>query len=349
MQNANLKSECSPWPHRLAVVLACATFPLVWVGGLVTTTDAGMAVPDWPNTYGYNLFLYPWQTWLSGPWDLFIEHGHRLLASSVGMLTIALVVVLLRSDNRRWLKTLGFVALGLVIFQGVLGGMRVLGDDRTLALLHGCTGPLFFAFTVAMVVFTSRTWRIASSVSGATGSASAALAYGNSAISIRLIAVVTAVFAYLQIMLGALLRHMPIDAQPSTFSLAVRWHLFLAAVLTIHILLLAAFVFVSARRIQPLAGLAWALLALVGCQVALGAGTWIVKYSVPAWAAQWIGPSSVAIQDGGSLQTHVITAHVAIGSLIFGMSVALALYAQRLLADVASPRPIVRGQLEAAV
>ena len=59
----------------MAWVLACATFPLLWVGGLITTTDAGMAVPDWPGTYGYNMFLYPWQTWLFGPWDLFIEHG----------------------------------------------------------------------------------------------------------------------------------------------------------------------------------------------------------------------------------------------------------------------------------
>ena len=65
----------------LAVVLVCATFPLIWVGGLVTTYEAGMAVPDWPTTYGYNLFLYPWQTWICGPWDLFIEHGHRLLGA----------------------------------------------------------------------------------------------------------------------------------------------------------------------------------------------------------------------------------------------------------------------------
>ena len=71
------------WPHRLAVALACATFPLIWVGGLVTTYDAGMAVPDWPGTYGYNLLLYPWQTWIAGPWDLFIEHGHRLLGAAV--------------------------------------------------------------------------------------------------------------------------------------------------------------------------------------------------------------------------------------------------------------------------
>src|ERR1043165_8488370 len=155
---ATSPNRVSPWPHRWAVALSCATFPLIWVGGLVTTTDAGMAVPDWPNTYGYNLFLYPWQSWLAGPWDLFVEHGHRLLAASVGLLTIGLLVVLLKAEPRRWLRGLGFAALGLVIFQGVLGGMRVRLDERTLAMLHGMTGPLFFSLAVALAIFTSRTW-----------------------------------------------------------------------------------------------------------------------------------------------------------------------------------------------
>ena len=84
-------------PHRWAVGVACATFPLIWVGGLVTTYDAGMAVPDWPSTFGYNLFLYPWTTWFFGPWDLFIEHGHRLLGALVGLLTIGLLVSVMRT------------------------------------------------------------------------------------------------------------------------------------------------------------------------------------------------------------------------------------------------------------
>ena len=112
------QSVRSPWPHRWAVALACATFPLVWVGGLVTTTDAGMAVPDWPNTYGYNLFLYPWQSWLAGPWDLFVEHGHRMLAATVGLITIGMLVVFMRLERRNWVRGMGFAALGLVIFQG---------------------------------------------------------------------------------------------------------------------------------------------------------------------------------------------------------------------------------------
>jgi cytochrome c oxidase assembly protein subunit 15 len=333
----------SPWPHRLAVVLACATFPLVWVGGLVTTTDAGMAVPDWPNTYGYNLFLYPWQTWLYGPWDLFIEHGHRLLASSVGLLTIILLVVLLKTESRRWMKGLGFVALWLVLTQGILGGMRVLFDERTLAMLHGCTGPLFFAVTVAMAVFTSNRWH------AGADSAELASKLGSAASNIRLLAIGTAVLAYLQIVLGAVLRHVPVDAQPGTFMLAVKAHLIMAIVLTIHIIVLSALVLLYARRPKPLGRLAATLLALVVIQIGLGAGTWIVKYSVPAWAADWIGSLRIAVQEGGAMQTHTITSHVAVGSLILGTSVALALYAGRLLANPASIQQVVRGRLEAAV
>ena len=122
------------WSRRLALLLIVLTFPLIWVGGLVTTTDAGMAVPDWPNTYGYNMFLYPWESWLLGPWDLFIEHGHRLLGALVGMVTIALMVVVLKKDARSWMRKLVIVALVAVIAQGILGGVRVRLNDVTLAM-----------------------------------------------------------------------------------------------------------------------------------------------------------------------------------------------------------------------
>jgi heme a synthase len=340
MNNVNDSSPItgSPWPHRMAVVLACATFPLVWVGGLVTTTDAGMAVPDWPTTYGYNLFLYPWQTWLLGPWDLFIEHGHRLLAASVGMLTIALLVVILRTESRRWMKMLGVAALALVIFQGVLGGLRVRLDERTLAMLHGCTGPLFFALATGLAVFTSRRWR----------SDASKLAV-SSAGTICLLATVTTVLAYLQILLGAVVRHVPVDAQPTTFVHAVRSHLFLAGVLTLHIILLAGLIWSRARSIEPLGRLAAALVGLVSLQLLLGAGTWIVKFGVPSWAAGWISTQPIAVQEGGWLQTHIITAHVAIGSLIFVTSLATALWSRRLLESAAVTRPVVRRKLGAAV
>src|SRR5450631_45590 len=137
----------SPWPHRLAVVLASATFPLLWVGGLVTTYGAGMAVPDWPNTYGYNLFLYPWQTWIYGPFKLFVEHGHRLFAALVGMITIAFLISSWWCQRRSLVRWLGFIALAAVILQGTLGGLRVIEDKVQLAKIHGCFGPAFFALT----------------------------------------------------------------------------------------------------------------------------------------------------------------------------------------------------------
>src|SRR3954470_18775586 len=84
--------KLNPWPHRLAVALALVTLPLIGVGGLVTTYDAGMAVPDWPGTYGRNLLLFPFSKWVAGPFDLFIEHGHRLLGATAGVIAIGLVV-----------------------------------------------------------------------------------------------------------------------------------------------------------------------------------------------------------------------------------------------------------------
>jgi cytochrome c oxidase assembly protein subunit 15 len=337
MSARNATAEYSKWPHRWALVLACATFPLLWVGGLVTTTDSGMAVPDWPNTYGYNLFLYPWQTWLFGPWDLFIEHGHRLLASTVGMLTIGLLVLLWRADGRRWMKGIGLAALALIVWQGVLGGMRVLLDERTLAMLHGCTGPAFFALTVAIVVFTSNAWREAALPASLAGAS-----------VIRKLTIVVAVLAYLQILLGAVVRHVPIDAQPDTFLLAVRFHLFLAAILSLHIVATAWVVWTRARHVRPLLGFAIGLMAILMLQVGLGASTWIVKFAVPAWADGWISPRSVAVLQGGWTQTHIITAHVATGSLILGVAIALALYSQRLLAD-STPQMVARRELGAAV
>jgi cytochrome c oxidase assembly protein subunit 15 len=355
MSIGRLNSSISRWPHRWAVLLACATFPLLWVGGLVTTTDAGMAVPDWPSTYGYNLFLYPWRTWLAGPWDLFVEHGHRLLGAVVGMITIGLLIVLWRAEERRWLRGLGVAALALVIFQGVLGGMRVRLDERMLAMLHGTTGPLFFALAVAIAVLTSRRWRSLIDT-GATGSNSdfATGAHRPSQCPpgvehIGRLAFVTFVLVYLQIVLGAVVRHVPVAAEPQTFALAVRFHLFLAAVLSLHLVLLVWLVLRRLWHVSPFRGLAFSLAGLLIVQLALGAGTWIVKFSIPTWAANWISTGSVAIQNGGWLQTHVITAHVAVGSLLLATSLALALYVHRLLPAASIARCVDARQWEAAV
>ena len=90
--------------RRFTKFVASSTLFLIFAGAMVTSTGSGLAVPDWPNTYGYNLFLYPWTEWIAGPWDLFIEHAHRLFAATVGLVCIALVVVVWRTDSRRWMR-----------------------------------------------------------------------------------------------------------------------------------------------------------------------------------------------------------------------------------------------------
>lgn len=311
-------------PHRLAVLLTWATFPLIWVGGLVTTYDAGMAVPDWPTTYGYNLFLYPWQTWLLGPWDLFIEHGHRLLGAVVGMLTIALAAALWMRDARRWMRWLGLVAIAGVVSQGVLGGLRVRLDERLLAQIHGCVGPAFFALSAALAVFTSRRWRAPADETMADRGGTCRLPW---------VATGTAVFAYVQLLLGSQLRHMPVTADATMFRLAVFFHLIVAAVLAAH-------VFITWRRaegeaatnvwlVRPARGLA----ALIAAQLALGAAAWVVNYGWPAWFSSYGWAAGFVVTREGFGQAIVTTGHVAVGSLILATAVVLAVRCWRVAVE----------------
>src|SRR3982751_3459893 len=101
--------------HRFALFTACCTAFLIFVGGLVTSTESGLSVPDWPTTYGWNMFAFPFSKWVGG---IFYEHGHRLIASTVGFLTIILAIWTWRVDPRPWMRKLGFAALGAVILPG---------------------------------------------------------------------------------------------------------------------------------------------------------------------------------------------------------------------------------------
>src|SRR5437588_9464604 len=110
------------WLHRFAVVTAIASLLLICLGGLVTSKEVGLSVPDWPTTYGQNMFAFPYSKWVGG---IFYEHSHRLIASSVGFLTIGLAIWLALREPRRWVRRVGWLALLAVIAQGVLGGLTV--------------------------------------------------------------------------------------------------------------------------------------------------------------------------------------------------------------------------------
>ncbi len=295
----------------MALVLVCATFPLIWVGGLVTTYDAGMAVPDWPSTFGYNLFRYPMSTWIAGPWDVFIEHGHRLFASFVGVLTIALVVFVWLSETRRWVRWWAVGCLVLVVVQGLLAGARVRMDDVLLARIHGCVGPLFFTATVLMATFLSRRWQTALKSASDISRRTVRLAW------------IVSLLAYGQLVIGAHLRHLPADWTPQTFRIITFAHLIVALLLTAHLLALAVQV-ARHRRVPGLRGIAALLVVLTFAQIALGTATWTVKYGWPTWLPQvaWLADRTVAAES--MTQAITVTLHVAMGSLIVAMSALLA-------------------------
>src|SRR5579872_3547204 len=149
------RSVDNPWLNRFAILTAVATLVLVGIGGLVTSHGAGMAVPDWPTTYGYNMFLFPFSNWVGG---IFYEHSHRLVASAVGFLTAILAIWLLVRESRAWLRWLGVAAFFAVVLQGVLGGLRVVLYKDEIGIFHAALAQLFFVLVCAIALFTSRWW-----------------------------------------------------------------------------------------------------------------------------------------------------------------------------------------------
>ena len=306
----------SPWPHRWAWLLACATFPLIWVGGLVTTTGAGMAFKDWLTSDGHFMLFYPW---LDSQGDKFVEHGHRLLGATVGFLAIGLVAVCYACQSSSAIRKYSLVILAGVILQGVLGGMRVVFDERTLALIHGCTGPAFFALCVGMVVVTSRWWQEVAPVAGTPGTKK----------FLRL-AIITTTLAYLQLVVGAFVRHTPhmtSDSAAVVFQAAVYFHILLAVAITVHVGMLVWQAF--RNRIER--GRTVVLAALIGVQILLGASTWVVKYGLPRWATAIVGDLQFVNTAENAHQAGIITSHVAVGSLILVTALAIAMRAGRQL------------------
>lgn len=292
----------SIWPHRLAVILACATFPLLFIGGLVTSLGVGLAVPDWPTTFGHNMFLYPWAKMIGG---IFYEHSHRLVASSVGLLTIALTVTIWFHEQRQWLRWLGVATLFFVVVQGVLGGLRVVLLQHTLAIIHACFAQAFFALTVSLALFTAAEWR---------GPANAAIADGG---RLRRLATITTTLVYLQIVFGALLRHTGarLDA-----------HLLIAALVAVHVVLLMLRITRAHGDRAQLVRPAYFLGALLPLQLALGAITYFGKFTT---MLRWPIEAIVLLT----------TTHLIVGALMLAASLVIALRAYRLSASARSAAP----------
>ena len=289
------KMSYSPWLHRTARLTAGATFVLIVIGGIVTSTDSGLAVPDWPTTFGYNMFLYPLSEMVGG---ILYEHSHRLMGSLVGILTIALLVLLLARDSRKWLKWLGLAALIAVIVQGVLGGLRVTQINRNFAIVHACLAQAFFALLCGIAWFTSRDWW--------QDKTETAIRRGEvSSPALRRLSLITTCLIYVQLIFGAILRHTGsrLDA-----------HLLFAFLVALHIFLLA-------RRILAMNGddqkighsMVLLLLGLLALQLMLGTGAFFAKLTA-------FGETFAT-----ALTVTITTAHVAVGALMLVSSFVLTL------------------------
>ncbi|MCA9215490.1 MAG: COX15/CtaA family protein [Planctomycetales bacterium] len=281
---------------------------MIWVGGLVTTYDAGMAVPDWPSTYGDQLHEYPLSKWISGPFDLFIEHGHRLLGAFVGILTIGLVAVTFVFDKRNLVRGFSVACLAGVIVQGLIGGARVIENEVLLARLHGCTGPLFFCMTVVMVLLTSQTWQHQNrSYTDADG-------------RLFRIAAILTIVSYAQLVLGANLRHITAMTTPMEFRSVAFGHVGTAIAIAVYAI--ALWNATRKTTIRQVAILGRLIPVLVLTQICLGVGTWFVKYNWPTWLPMVESFDQFVVQEKGFVQAIVTTAHVAMGSLILAASLA---------------------------
>jgi cytochrome c oxidase assembly protein subunit 15 len=311
MENAEnkLNSVTPRWVHYLAVATACATFPLVIVGGLVTTTRVGMADTTWPTPPWY----FVWLVWAGHAMDrglgFLVEHGHRQLGWLVGCLTLILAVGLWFCERRTWLRWLGVAAVAAVIGQGVLGGLRVVFQNQVMGLVHGVFAQLFFSFTVCLAAFTSRVW-----------SADAAPVASATAGRLRRLALITTVFVVFQLVFGATLRHLG-------YTWALVAHLITAFVIVVHVGLISKRVFIEhamqPRLIRPVE----ILVGLVLGQLMLGAGAWGTSSA--------FGLNLTTAQSGA--QIFFATAHVSVGALIMATCTLLAVQTYRLLIPSLDP------------
>lgn len=308
--NEQNSDSISRWPNRWGKLLAGVSFVLIFFGGLVTTTVAGMAVPDWPRTYGYNMFLYPFYDWFFGPWDLFVEHGHRLLGTLAGMLAILLVIATFRTSRSTMMRRFSVALLALVIFQGALGGIRVLRDDRLVANLHGVVGPAFFALVVAFCVLSSQ-WYFQNVVRAERQQANLGRP------GFFRWAVVLLVLCYLQLAVGSLLRHVDVTVSPRGFPHLVYTHLALGI-----FLMLATWLYWLRTAHLAGTGLRWQIHALalaIVAQIVLGLITWVMKYGFPWWLDHYLFAARFVVPDKTMQQTLLVTAHMAMGSAILGL------------------------------
>ena len=280
-----------------AALVAASTAVLIFAGGLVTSTGSGLSVPDWPNTYGWFMWAFPTSKMVGG---IFYEHTHRLIASTVGFLIVVLAIWLGRAEPRRWVRRLGYLALGAVIAQGILGGITVLWYlPDAISIAHASLAQLLFCLTVTIALVVSPGWMRAYGqgrpegrplrAQGRAGTVEADLHVGLSDDrTLQRIAIISTAVIYVQILIGATMRHtgagLAIPDFPLSFGhlippywdpkIAIHFaHRAGAATVTLLVLATAGHVFFHHRNRSELRRPAILLLVLLALQITLGALT----------------------------------------------------------------------------
>ena len=265
-----------------AALVAASTAALIFAGGLVTSTGSGLAVPDWPNTYGWFMWAFPLNKMVGG---IFYEHLHRLVASTVGFLIVVLAIWLYRAERRRWVRRLGYVALAAVITQGILGGITVLWYlPDAISIAHASLAQIVFCLTTTIALVTSRGW-----VNGyADPEGPRRTTKERDDHTLPRIAIATTVAIYIQIVVGATMRHTGAGLAIPDFPLAfghiipTHWdaniaihfaHRVGAAAVTLLIAAVSGHALYHHRHSRELVRPAILLLMLVALQITLGALT----------------------------------------------------------------------------
>ncbi len=287
--------------HRFVLFLVCATFLLLVMGALVTSNDAGLSVPDWPTSFGS---LYKIPPMVGG---VKFEHSHRMMAEFIGFLTIILAVWTQRVEQRRWMRVLGWTALGTVILQGVLGGITVLRFlPWTVSTAHATLGQTFFCIVVVMAVVTSRTWLRRETPFVERGESP----------DTPTLATIAAACAFVQLILGAAFRHSGIRLLP---------HIVGACVVTVVVCWTVVRVLTRYGSVPQLRRPAEVLLGLLLAQLGLGFAAYLTR-------VQW---GHDAVQPAFSMVVSTVS-HVVGGALVLGTAVVLAVQARRMISAPAS-------------
>jgi cytochrome c oxidase assembly protein subunit 15 len=299
--------------HYFAVFVACVTFLLLIAGALVTSNDAGLAVPDWPTSFGS---LYRIPPMVGG---VKFEHGHRMLAQFVGLLSIILAIWTRRVDRRRWMRKLSGAALATVIIQGILGGITVLWFlPPAVSTAHATLAQTFFCLTVCIALFTGRRF---------VGT-QPRIVFNSGKPALPTLAMLSVAAVYVQLILGGAFRHSGMKLLP---------HLIGAAVVTVVLLWTITRVLSFYSALDALRRPALMLLGLLIAQLSLGFGAYLTR-------VEW-GQDAVQPMMGMVVLT---VAHVAVGALVLATSVVLAIETWRHVA-VAAEQRIPAGTRKAVV